>query len=128
VNDRTPTPRLLTILIVEDNYIIAHDLADQLGDRDGAADVTIMTKLPDALNELPGTSFDIAFLEFDLAGTSTIALADALVEAGVRLIFTSGITHHTDIPERHRRWTIVHKPYDFELITLAVSQTLQKSE
>lgn len=93
------------ILIVEDEYLIAMDLALGLGDL-GADIVGPAGSVAEALELIDsvGTELDGAVLDVNLRDERVYPVAEALLALGVRFIFASGYDaalmppEYTDIP------------------------------
>lgn len=79
------------ILVVEDEYLIAMDLADRLADL-GAEIIGPAASVAEALALLsaPETRLDGAVLDVNLRNERVYPVADALIGQGVRLVFASG--------------------------------------
>ena len=88
-----------TILVVEDEYLLADDLCSELADRDAivvgpAATVEQGVALVEQNSELDG-----AILDVNLRGEPVFPLADALIARNVPFVFTTGYDASA-IPER----------------------------
>lgn len=79
------------ILIVEDEYLIAMDLALELGDL-GAEVVGPAGSVDEALEliEAEGAQLDSAVLDVNLRDERVYPVADALLARGVTFVFASG--------------------------------------
>jgi CheY-like chemotaxis protein len=89
------------ILVVEDQYAIALDLAETLA-QEGATTVGPLCSLKEALNALETAGpLDAAVLDIRLLGESVYPVADRLDELHVPYIFTTGC-EPDEIPERYR--------------------------
>lgn len=99
------------ILIVEDEYLIAADLAELLAEQ-GAIVVGPVATVPQALAliEREGASLDGAVLDVNLRGERSFAVAERLLAVGVRPIFTTGYSDPTLIP--HPDLPRLAKPID----------------
>lgn len=97
----------LTILVLEDEYLIAMDV-EHLCLEHGAASVTIAREL----NEVPDAfKFDAAIVDLMLSGQSTVDFAAGLRERNVPFVFASGYGEREDIASRFPGVAIVTKPY-----------------
>jgi CheY-like chemotaxis protein len=87
------------ILIVEDEYLIATDLADLLTEH-GAIVVGPVNNVRDALAlvEGEGATVDGAVLDINLRGERSFPVAERLLARGVRPIFTTGYSDAGAIP------------------------------
>jgi CheY-like chemotaxis protein len=79
------------LLVVEDEYIVATDLAQRLEDA-GAEVVGPVASVPDALDlvEAQGTRLDGAVLDVNLGGEQVYPVADALIDRGVPFVLATG--------------------------------------
>jgi ActR/RegA family two-component response regulator len=80
-----------TLLVVEDEYILAADLAMRLQDA-GAEVVGPAGSVAEALElvEREGSRLDGAVLDVNLGGERVYPVADALIAQGVRFVLTTG--------------------------------------
>jgi len=99
------------ILIVEDEYLIACEIADALVEA-GAFVVGPVARIDDALKLLEtGSPLDGAVLDIHLQGDTSFPLADALAAQGVPVVFATGYGSE-GIPERYREIRRCEKPVD----------------
>jgi CheY-like chemotaxis protein len=94
------------VLVVEDNYLLAMDLAGLL-ERFGAEVVGPASSVQeafDALDPLP----DIATLDVRLRDETSFPIADELAKRGVPFVFATGTADM--IPTAHRSRPLCHKP------------------
>lgn len=98
------------ILIVEDDYVIAADIADMLG-KAGAEPVGPVGWEDEALALAmdANQALDLAILDIDLHGHASYRIADALIARGIPLVFTTGFS--TEALELHyRHYPKLEKP------------------
>lgn len=104
--------RGLTILVVEDEFLLACSLEEELralghsvlgpyGDREEATRVS------------RGRPFDLAILDINIAGDMIYPLADELASRGIPFIFLTGYGA-LNLPERFRACRRLSKPYDLK--------------
>ena len=111
------------ILLVEDEPIIAmtaEDMLDALGCRVVASAAT----LEEALAASARGDFDVAMLDINLNGVTSLPVADALKDAGKPFIFTTGYGAggcggHGDVP-------LVAKPYRLADLEIALARALAR--
>ena len=76
-----------------------------------------------ALALLERTSFDAAILDLNLGGESSYRIADALIEAGIPFVFSTGYGDHgerTDLAAR----PVLRKPYAADQLIAQLSLLL----
>jgi CheY-like chemotaxis protein len=96
-------------LIVEDQYLVAVDLAHSLRSL-GIADIQMTASADSALTLLDREDFDLAFLDINLGETSVYPVADELARRDIPFAFVSGHTR-TVLPARHSRRPHFEKPF-----------------
>ena len=98
------------ILVVEDEYLIAEDLANELRAL-GAEVVGPVPSLARALSLLAegGGGVDLALLDINLDGELGFPIADLLIERGTRIVFTTGYDEFV-IPGRYAHIPRCGKP------------------
>lgn len=97
VADRPDRP---TVLVVEDEFIIALDLSETVKDLGYALEGPFADK-ENAFNAIEGSMPDAAILDVYTSDGEVFPLADALVEAGVPIIFHSGHVSPQEVKERY---------------------------
>lgn len=99
----------LTVLIVEDEPLIAMSLEDALIDQ-GVTCLGPAGSVTAALDMIEAGGFDIALLDVNLRGERVDAVADRLAAAGIPFIFTTG--HGAEgLPAAHRARPVIGKPF-----------------
>jgi DNA-binding NtrC family response regulator len=99
----------MRILIVEDEYYLAADLADQLRAR-GAEVVGPVGALADALAAIAAGGIDRAVIDMNLRGEMSFAVAERLDEAGIPYLIATGYGAET-LPEALRDKPRIEKPF-----------------
>lgn len=97
------------VLVVEDDYAIAMDLAYLLRSA-GCFVVGPAPRLYIALAVMRRRSIDAAVVDLDLRGEAAFPLMDRLEKDAVPFIIVTGFTRHS-IPDRFARYSVVSKPY-----------------
>jgi CheY-like chemotaxis protein len=113
------------VLIVEDEYFLADDMAQAL-QKFGADVVGPVRSTVEALTLLAEEPVDAAVLDINLKGQMVYPVADALREQGVPFIFATGYDEAA-VPEAYRdvpRW---EKPFKPEDLAKALPGLVQKS-
>ena len=99
-----------TVLLVEDNMIIALEAEDMLRAL-GADRVFVASNVSDALRLLTLETPSFALLDVNLGNEMSWPIALRLRELGVPYAFATGYSNQIDIPLEHRSAPIVTKPY-----------------
>ena len=97
------------ILVVEDEFLIALDIAGALEDG-GLVVLGPAASIDEALGLLQRESVDGALLDANLGGHPVGQLADALAARGLRFAFVSGYGRD-QLPASHRDVPLVRKPF-----------------
>jgi CheY-like chemotaxis protein len=102
----------MKVLVVEDDYMIATDLALEL-EESGAEIVGPAATVADALSlvEIHGDQLDCASLDVNLKGERVFPVADALVARNVPIVFSSGYDTSV-LPEPYKAMPHCGKPVD----------------
>lgn len=112
------------ILVVEDEYLIADDLAGLLKEA-GAEVIGPAASLPQAIRLAGDTdTIDAAALDINLRGVEVFPLADELVGRGVPMLFLTGYgTNH--IPERFANICRCEKPMEIGNVVQQLSKMVK---
>lgn len=102
-----------TILIVEDNFVVADALRYLLDGYDGSV-TAIVPSLEKAFESLAAQPVDIAVLDINLNGQSVIPLAEHLRAQGIPFVFLTGYGDEELIPESLRGQPRLDKPVEAE--------------
>jgi CheY-like chemotaxis protein len=114
-----------SILIVEDDCVIAMDLVETLsaaGARVVGPAATIQTAF-ELVRRVP--QLDIALLDIEVEGAYVFDVADELVKREVPIVFTTGY-ERSEIPARFRTARHCEKPIRISTITQALSDELTR--
>jgi len=98
-----------TVLVVEDEFIIALDLSETVRDLGYRVEGPFADK-ENAFIAIDQHMPDCAILDVQTADGEVYPLADALADAGVPIIFHSGHVAPTDIAERYPHAQACAKP------------------
>jgi DNA-binding response OmpR family regulator len=108
----------LRILVVEDEMLIAEMIAETLRDA-GCEVVGPATSLEPGKTLANNADLDGAFLDINLVGKVSFAIADILMQRGIPVAFLTGYQDAT-IPELYRHCARLSKPFQLhELMALA---------
>ena len=114
------------VLVVEDEMVLALDIEEGL-EGAGATVVGPVPSLADAgLLLALARRLDAAVLDVNLGGETVYPLADALVAAGIPIVFASGYSE-TELPARFVGVSHLEKPVDVGALTLAVSRSISRN-
>jgi light-regulated signal transduction histidine kinase (bacteriophytochrome) len=102
-------PPDLTVLLLEDNMLIAMETEDALRSL-GAARVEVCNTVNQALRVLDAVPVDMAVLDVNLGKETSVPLADQLTRGNVPFVFATAYNDHIMIPERFRSIPVVRKP------------------
>lgn len=102
-----------SVLLVEDNLIIAMDGEDILG-RLGAERVTTAGTVADALEILVSQRFDLAVLDVNLGNEMSFPIAEKLASEGIDFVFATGYGDGLERRGPLERALVVAKPYTSE--------------
>ena len=111
------------VLVVEDDYLVAADLAGML-ERAGAEIIGPVASVQEALDAL-GPLPDIATLDVQLGEETSFPIADELTKRGIPFIFATGTAEM--IPAKYRSQALCQKPLSDRLILKALIDTLAAS-
>lgn len=109
------------ILVLEDEYLLAVEAADALREL-GAIVVGPVHRLDAALGLLATDRMDAALLDVNIAGSSSLTVAERLTELGIPFVFTTGYGAHANVPVGS---SIVDKPYTRDQIEAALLSLFQ---
>ncbi len=113
----------LRVMIVEDQALIAMDLEASLNEN-GAVVTSVCASAAQALQALEGAAIDAAILDLNLAGESSLAVAEALEERGIPFIFATGQGDEAAMPPRFAGKAMTRKPYNVSQIMAALGEAL----
>jgi CheY-like chemotaxis protein len=112
------------ILVVEDEYIIAADLAASLEER-GVTVIGPANSIVDALTLLErGPVPDAAVLDVNLGREKVYPVADALWQRGVPFVFATGYDNFV-VPDRYVSVPRCEKPIDIRALSRLLSRTTE---
>ena len=113
-----------TVLVVEDEFIIALDLSETVRDLGLRVEGPFADK-ENAFIAIDQHMPDCAILDVKTADGEVYPLADALVEAGVPIIFHSGHIVSEDIAERYPEALACSKPCPPDRLIAMISVALE---
>ncbi|EIM25325.1 response regulator [Microvirga lotononidis] len=107
------------VLIVEDEYLIADDIAQVL-EQAGAAVVGPAPTRATALALLTSERIDIAVLDIELHGKLVFPVANYLRARAIPFVFATGYSQ-TSLPAEYRDVATWEKPFDAYALALALA-------
>jgi CheY-like chemotaxis protein len=116
----------LRVLIVEDEALIAM-MAEDMIDSLGCTVAGLASTVSDAQTALANVKFDVAVLDVNLNGATSMGLATALKQRGTPFAFTTGYgadgidAEHLDMP-------VLTKPYSIADLEAALIACAQKTQ
>jgi len=111
-------PRSPRILVVEDQMLVALEIASLLEDI-GCEPVGPVGHVQTAMLAVTKERLDAALLDVDLAGESVEPIADFLRRGGIPFALVTGYARDR-LPVRLREYPYVAKPFTFAEVTAAV--------
>jgi DNA-binding response OmpR family regulator len=111
------------ILVVEDEYYLADDLARALH-REGAETVGPVATAAAADKLIAAGGIDCAVIDLNLRGSMAFTLADRLLEAGIPFLIASGYTRES-LPERFRGVPQIEKPCAAEQVVKCIGALMR---
>lgn len=113
------------ILIVEDEYLLADDLCEALGNA-GAEVLGPLSSVKDAAAYVAGEgSIDAAVLDVNLRGEMIFSVADSLRERGVPFAFATGYDE-TILPARFADTPRIEKPFKGKRVAAVIGSMVAK--
>ena len=117
----------LSVLLVEDEYLIALDAAQILKDL-GVGKVEIIATMEVAEKRAMDGAFDLAVLDVNLNGQFSFPIADTIGKRGIPVVFASGYELRSRPPPDMADAVCVTKPYTGERLKAAMLTALAKDE
>ena len=104
----------MRVLIVEDEYYLANDLAEEFRAR-GAQVIGPIGTVEEAFRAIEDGSIDCAVLDVNLRGEVSFPIADRFDAEAIPYVITTGYSEES-LPERFRSKTRLEKPFRPELL------------
>ena len=101
------------IAVIEDEFLIAKDICDVLA-TEGAEIVGPFSRIKNALRGLATSKPDVVLLDLNLAGLSSLPIAQYLVERKIPFVILSGYGPSMITEELLRTAPMIQKPFDGE--------------
>ncbi len=111
----------LTVLIIEDEFLIAADVERIVQDA-GAAGVLLASSVATARAFLDGgRPIDLAILDLKLGGEDGLPLAQELRDRRIPFVVATGLDSNAALPDA----IVVHKPYNDRDVVQALVKALE---
>lgn len=114
----------LTVLLVEDNLIVALECEDMLRLL-GAIAVRTASTVATASHILKSERVHFAVLDINLGGESSLDLATQIRAMAIPFVFASGYGENINVGGLNQSILTVSKPYGHEQLGLAITRTLE---
>lgn len=121
-----PSLKDCRILVVEDEYVLADDLAGALGSA-GAIVIGPVGSMTKAFDLIARELLDGAILDINLRGEMAFAVADRLIARAVPLVFATGYDS-TVIPDRFDHVVRCEKPVDLRQVAAAIGRVIHAAD
>lgn len=105
--------RGISVLVVEDNFVVADALRYLIQGYEGSV-AAIVPTLERAFAALADGTVDIAVLDINLKGASVVPFAEHLLARGIPFVFLSGYRDEEMLPEHLRDHPRFDKPVEPE--------------
>lgn len=105
-----------TVLIVEDEAMIAFDLEGIV--RDSGGDVAALClDLDTAMQTASGAQFDVAILDYNIGGRTVDPVAEILRNRGIPFVFNTALAEQVELTKRYGPVEVCRKPvHESELV------------
>jgi DNA-binding LytR/AlgR family response regulator len=113
----------LSVLLLEDEFLIALEAEDMLT-RMGAARIEIAQDLDEADRLLAKSHFDVAMLDVNVNGRTSLDLAAELKQRGVPVLFATGYELKSKSIPADDSIPYITKPYSADKLESALVSTL----
>jgi CheY-like chemotaxis protein len=114
----------LSILLVEDEFLIALDAEEMLREL-GAASVTVASNFEEAQKRIAEGKFDLAILDVNLNGQKSFPLAEQLLARGTAIVFGTGYNLLARQMDGYEAGVCVTKPYTATSLQRGLMAALQ---
>ncbi|WP_425093503.1 HWE histidine kinase domain-containing protein [Tropicimonas sp. S265A] len=112
-----------SVLLVEDNMIIAMDAQDMLMEM-GADHVTVCSQVRDALAAIERADYKLAVLDVNLGEELSLPVALRCAENGVPVLLATGYGASPEVLDQFPAAPVCAKPYTAEQLKLAIAKAL----
>ena len=113
----------MSVLVLEDEFLIALEAEDMLA-RMGAARIEVAQDLEEAMRLVEASRFDIAMLDVNVNGKTSLGLAAELKQRNIPVLFATGYELNSRSMGADDSIPYVTKPYSAERLQSALVQAL----
>jgi len=113
----------LSLLLVEDEYLIALDAEEMLREL-GAGKVEVVGTFEDAQARTKVGAYDLAVLDVNINGRLSYPIATNLRDRGIPFVFATGYGRHDHTLGDFEGTVCVSKPYTIERLEKALTTAL----
>jgi DNA-binding NarL/FixJ family response regulator len=124
-DQRTQHLKGCRILVVEDDFFLADDLASALEDHGAEVIGPASTYQDGLLMMVAGGRIDVALLDINLRGEMAYPLADILLDRGVDVMLATGYDRSA-LPERFYPVVRIEKPFDAAVLARALPKLMRR--
>jgi CheY-like chemotaxis protein len=117
-----------SVLLLEDEFLIAMDAEEILVQRLGAATVKVVSTFDEAQAAAEAGAFDIALLDVNINGQMSFPIAEALRARGVPVVFATGYNLGDRRPPEIDPAHCLTKPYTGDGLEAALVSALKASQ
>ncbi len=104
------SPAIKSVLVLEDNFLIAMDMGEILSAL-GVKSVHTATTAEKAMEIVAARSIDFAILDINLGDETSFTVAESLIARGINFGFTSGYGDLLALPSHLRDIPRIEKPF-----------------
>ena len=112
-----------TILIVEDEAMIACDLEDVVTCFGGVVGALCLD-MDTAIAEAGAGTFDVAILDYNVGGRTVDPVAEILRARGIPFVFNTAIGERADLQNRYGHVEVCRKPVTDQELVSALNRAL----
>lgn len=113
------------IFYLEDDFYIAEDTRERLAAE--GAEVVLTGNVRRAFEALERERFDVALLDINISGTSSVPVARSLLETGVPILFLTGYARDI-LPADLSSCALLMKPIEWDPVVSTLQELLGRSE
>ncbi len=117
----------LRVLVVEDTFLVAETISDQLQDC-GCVVIGPASRVQAALNLARNEALDGALLDVNLAGEYCFPMAQELSAREIPFVFLTGYTDAAALPPEFRGRPRMAKPFDGAELTRTVARHFRRQD